>query len=73
MWHHASRRKEASSFLAMNVKSGKARRELSPGEQISAKKGQGIDDLLETLLLVAEVEQLTANPPRMARYSSLSV
>jgi translation initiation factor IF-2 len=37
--------------------------------QISAKKGQGIDDLLETILLVAEVEQLTADPARMARGS----
>jgi len=36
--------------------------------QISAKKGRGIDDLLETILLVAEVEQLTANPTRMARW-----
>ena len=35
--------------------------------QISAKKGTGIDELLETVLLVAEVEQLTANPLRMAR------
>jgi translation initiation factor IF-2 len=35
--------------------------------QISAKKGQGIDDLLETILLLAELEQLTANPTRMAR------
>ena len=43
-----------------------------PGVQISAKKGQGIDDLLETLLLVAEIEQLTANPARMARYCLLS-
>ena len=35
--------------------------------QISAKKGMGIDDLLETVLLVAEVEDLTANPKRRAR------
>ena len=30
--------------------------------QISAKKGTGVDDLLETVLLVAEVEDLSANP-----------
>lgn len=35
--------------------------------QISAKKGDGVDDLLEVILLVAEVEQLVANPARMAR------
>ena len=35
--------------------------------QISAKKGMGVDDLLETVLLVAEVEQLTANPQKAAR------
>ena len=37
--------------------------------QISAKKGTGIDSLLETLLLVAEVGELTANPDRQARGS----
>ena len=31
-----------------------------PVVQVSAKTGQGIDDLLETLLLVAEVQELTA-------------
>ena len=35
--------------------------------QISAKKGDGIDELLETVLLVAELEQLQANPDRSAR------
>jgi translation initiation factor IF-2 len=35
--------------------------------QISAKKGDGIDELLETVLLVAELEQLQANPDRPAR------
>ena len=35
--------------------------------QISAKKGTGIDDLLETVLLLAELEQLSANPTRAAR------
>ena len=35
--------------------------------QISAKKGTGIDDLLENLLLVAEVQELTANPLCSAR------
>ncbi|MFP3490267.1 translation initiation factor IF-2, partial [Staphylococcus sp. SIMBA_130] len=29
---------------------------------ISAKNNQGIDDLLEMILLVAEVEELKANP-----------
>lgn len=37
--------------------------------QISAKKGIGIDDLLETVLLLAELEQLSANPTRAARGS----
>lgn len=31
-----------------------------PVVQVSAKTSQGIDDLLETLLLVAEVQELTA-------------
>ena len=35
--------------------------------QISAKKGDGVDDLLETVLLMAEVEELLANPDRAAR------
>ena len=35
--------------------------------QISAKKGDGVDDLLETVLLTAEVEELMANPDRPAR------
>ena len=34
--------------------------------QISAKKGTGVDDLLETVALVAEVEQLMSNPDRAA-------
>jgi translation initiation factor IF-2 len=34
---------------------------------ISAKFGQGVDDLLETILLQAEVEELSANPDRAAR------
>ncbi|MDY2684941.1 MAG: translation initiation factor IF-2 [Selenomonadaceae bacterium] len=34
---------------------------------ISAKKGIGIDDLLENILLVAEVQELKANPNRDAR------
>jgi len=33
-----------------------------PVVQISAKKGQGIDKLLEIILLTAEVEELKANP-----------
>ena len=35
--------------------------------QISAKKGDGVDELLETVLLMAEVEELLANPDRPAR------
>ena len=35
--------------------------------QISAKKGTGVDELLETVLLMAEVEQLAANPAAAAR------
>ncbi len=34
---------------------------------VSAKTGQGIDDLLESILLVAEVKELTANPDRLAK------
>lgn len=33
---------------------------------ISAKKGTGVDELLETVLLVAELEDLVANPDRQA-------
>ena len=33
---------------------------------VSAKTGQGIDELLEMVLMVAEVEELKANPNRMA-------
>ncbi len=33
---------------------------------ISALKGEGIDDLLEMILLVSEVEELKANPSRLA-------
>ena len=34
--------------------------------QVSAKMGQGIKELLETILIVSEVEELKANPNRMA-------
>lgn len=34
--------------------------------KISAKSGTGLDDLLETILLAAEVEELKANPNRYA-------
>ncbi len=34
--------------------------------ELSALKGEGIDDLLEMILLTAEVEQFTANPNRLA-------
>src|SRR5699024_11853809 len=33
---------------------------------LSAKKGEGIDDLLEMVLLVAEMEELKANPKKVA-------
>lgn len=33
--------------------------------QISVKRGTGVDDLLETVALVAEVEQLTATSTRL--------
>ncbi|MCL1996074.1 MAG: translation initiation factor IF-2, partial [Defluviitaleaceae bacterium] len=34
---------------------------------VSAKQGKGIDDLLENILLVAEVKELKANPRKRAR------
>ena len=34
----------------------------TPVVEVSALKGDGVDDLLETLSLVAEIEELTANP-----------
>ena len=34
---------------------------------VSAKTGAGIDDLLENILLVAEVKELKANPDRLAK------
>ncbi len=34
---------------------------------VSAKTGQGIDNLLEMILLVAETQELTANPDRFAK------
>lgn len=34
---------------------------------VSAKTGDGIDDLLENVLLVAEVKELKANPDRLAK------
>ena len=34
---------------------------------VSAKKGMGIDDLLEMILLVAEMQELKANPDRNAK------
>ncbi len=38
----------------------------TPCVQVSAKTGQGLDDLLETILVVAEVQELKANPERTA-------
>ena len=34
--------------------------------QISAKKGTGVDELLETVALVAELEDLMSNPDKAA-------
>ncbi len=34
--------------------------------ELSALKGEGVDELLEMILLTAEVEQFTANPDRLA-------
>ncbi|KAJ6314031.1 hypothetical protein OIU78_017649 [Salix suchowensis] len=38
-----------------------------PMVQISALKGENIDDLLETVMLVAELQELKANPDRNAK------
>lgn len=38
----------------------------APAVQISAKKGTGVDDLLETVALVAELEDLMSNPDKPA-------
>ncbi|OWM81043.1 hypothetical protein CDL15_Pgr007074 [Punica granatum] len=38
-----------------------------PMVQISALKGENIDDLLETIMLVAELQELKANPDRNAK------
>ncbi len=35
--------------------------------EVSAKTGQGLDDLLETILLQAEIMELQANPKRLAK------
>jgi translation initiation factor IF-2 len=35
--------------------------------EVSAKTGQGIDDLLDTILLTADILELKANPDRLAR------
>ena len=35
-------------------------------QEISAKTGQGVDDLLEKVLLEAELLELTANPDKPA-------
>ena len=40
--------------------------------QINAKKGIGVDDLLETVALVAEVEQLTATLTRLQQITELA-
>ncbi|XP_015888355.3 translation initiation factor IF-2, chloroplastic [Ziziphus jujuba] len=39
----------------------------TPMVQISALKGQNINDLLETIMLVAELQELKANPDRTAK------
>ncbi len=58
-----------------NIKQELTRYELIPEEwggdvmcvPVSALTGQGIDDLLESVLLVAEVKELKANPNRRAK------
>ncbi|GFP78705.1 translation initiation factor if-2 chloroplastic [Phtheirospermum japonicum] len=39
----------------------------TPMVKISALKGENVDDLLETIMLVAELQELKANPDRNAR------
>ncbi|GAB4846712.1 hypothetical protein Ancab_025718 [Ancistrocladus abbreviatus] len=39
----------------------------TPMVQISALKGENVDDLLETVMLVAELQELKANPDRSAK------
>ncbi|MED6184412.1 Translation initiation factor IF-2, chloroplastic [Stylosanthes scabra] len=39
----------------------------TPMVQISALKGQNVDDLLETVMLVAELQELKGNPDRSAK------
>ena len=39
----------------------------TPMIQVSAKQGTGVEELLETIALTAEVEELVANPDRNAR------
>ena len=58
-----------------NVKQGLAQHEIIPEEwggdtimvPVSAKTGQGVDDLLENVLLLADMMELRANPDRNAR------
>ncbi|CAI5525194.1 unnamed protein product [Closterium sp. Naga37s-1] len=38
----------------------------TPMVPVSAKTGQGVDSLLETIMLVAEIQELRANPDRQA-------
>ncbi|CAI5468824.1 unnamed protein product, partial [Closterium sp. Yama58-4] len=38
----------------------------TPMVPVSAKSGQGVDSLLETIMLVAEIQELRANPDRQA-------
>ncbi|MBN1587011.1 MAG: translation initiation factor IF-2 N-terminal domain-containing protein, partial [Candidatus Omnitrophica bacterium] len=57
------------------VKQQLAERDLTPEDwggktitvEVSAKTGQGIDDLLEMMILEAEILELKANPKRLAR------
>ena len=57
------------------VKQGLTKYELVPEEwggdtimvPVSAKTGEGVDDLLENVLLMADMMELTANPDRKAR------
>lgn len=40
---------------------------------ISAKKGEGVDELLETIILVSEFAELKANPKAMAKGTIVEV
>ena len=61
-----TRNVSSSSLLNMNsfAKTGAATLYVFP---VSAKTGEGIDDLLENILLISEVRELKANPDKLAK------